>query len=729
MKLTHLVAAALAGALCTPACQSTKSTTATPSTPTTATTATEAPAAEPPAAMEASKPGRGINLAYMDTSVAPGEDFFRYVNGKWLDETEIPADRERWGSFDELRKTTDAQTLSVLEQAAASGAYGADTDQGKAATFFALAMDTATRDAQGIAPIEDRLERIRGLKTYADVIAYEKSVLPKGGSSLLGFGIGSNPKNSNAKVIYFGGGSLGLPDRDYYLDTDTASVRRREMYVGHVARMLRYAGYTAGESKLAAPRVMEVETRIAESKLDKVARRDPYKRYNPRSLAQLQTEVPAVDWATFFTDNGLAAPDTVIVGEVAYLELLAEAMPSAADAKKGMGPASAKTGRFDMQSLRDYLTWQLIDGAANSLSTEIERANWEFYSQELRGAKQQRPREETAVASVNGVLGEAVGKLYVDEYFPAEAKAKAEEMVGNLIKAYAARIQQLEWMSPVTKGEALGKLATFRVKIGYPDEWKDYSTLEVKPASKGGTYLAAREAARQWNFEKDVREANDPVDKDEWFMSPQTVNAYYNSAYNEIVFPAAIMQPPFYDYQADAAVNYGGIGAVIGHEISHGFDDKGSQYDKDGNLKSWWTDADRTAFDARTGALSAQYSKYEPLPGVKVNGDFTLGENIGDLGGINAAYDALQIHLRENGHPGLIDGMTPEQRFFVSWGTIWRTKYRDKAIENQVKTDPHSPGEYRAIGPVLNLQSFYDAFGIEPGDAGYVAPEDRVVIW
>ncbi len=686
MKLSYLVVTVLIGGLCAPGCTSTKST-----------TSPSADASEElavPSVQEtidpASVAGRGINLDYMDTSVSPGEDFFRYVNGKWLDGTEIPADRERWGSFDELRRTTDAQTLNVLAKAAASGTYGIDTDQGKAATYFALAMDTVTRDAQGIQPIQARLERIKNLKSFAEVIAYEKSVLPEGGNSLLGYGIGSNPKNSNEKVVYFGGGSLGLPDRDYYLDTDSASVARREKYVGHVARMLRYAGYTAGESKLAAPRVMEIESRIAESKLDKVARRDPYKRYNPRTIAELQAQLPAVEWTKLFTDNGMTAPDTIIVGEVAYLDLLSEAMPDKGTI--GKGTASAKTGAFDLQSLRDYLTWQLIDGTANYLTPEIETANWEFYSQELRGAKQQRARDERAVASVNSVLGEAVGKLYVDEYFPAEAKVKAEEMVGNLIKAYAARIQQLEWMSPVTKGEALGKLATFRVKIGYPNEWKDYSSLAVKPASKGGSYLAAREAARRWNFEKDVREANEPVDKDEWFMSPQTVNAYYNSSYNEIVFPAAIMQPPFYDYQADAAVNYGGIGAVIGHEISHGFDDKGSQYDKDGNLKSWWTDADRTAFDARTGALSAQYSNYEPLPGVKVNGDFTLGENIGDLGGINSAYDALQIHLAENGRPGLIDGMTPEQRFFVSWGTIWRTKYRDKAIENQVKTDPHSPG-------------------------------------
>lgn len=702
------------GGLAAAGCQSTKTTSET-NAGATATVSIPSPSSQAPAPGA----GVGINLAYMDTTVAPGEDFFRYVNGNWLDRTEIPADRERWGSFDELRKNTDAQTLSVLEAAAKSGKYPASSDQGKAATYFALAMDTARRNALGITPLRARLDKIKSLEDYGDVIAYEKEVLPEGQSALFSFGIGGNPKNSNAKVIYFGGGSLGLPDRDYYLDTDSASVKRREVYVGHVARMLRYAGYTAAESKVAAPRVMEVETRIAASKLDKVARRDPYKRYNPRTIPQLTDAYPALAWDEFFTDAGLEVPDTVIVGEVAYLDLLAEAMP--VDGSAGE--------RFTMASLRDYLAWQLIDQAANSLTTEIERANWEFYSQELRGAKQQRPREEIALGQVNRVLGEAVGRLYVDEYFPAEAKAIAEAMVDNIMKAYATRIQRLEWMSPVTKVEALNKLSTFRVKIGYPDEWRDYSTLEIKPADAGGSYYDASLAARRWNFERDVREANDPVDKDRWFMSPQTVNAYYNPSYNEIVFPAAILQPPFYDYKADAAVNYGGIGAVIGHEISHGFDDKGSQYDKDGNLKSWWTDEDRAAFDARTGKLSAQYSAYEPLPGVKVDGDFTLGENIGDLGGINAAYDGLQLHLAEHGRPGLIDGFTPEQRFFISWGTIWRTKYRDKAIENQVKTDPHSPGAYRAAGPVINLQSFYDAFGISEGDEGYVTPEERVVIW
>ncbi len=672
----------------------------------------------------------GINLAHMDLSVSPSEDFFRYVNGSWLDNTEIPADRERWGSFDELRKTTDAQTLQVLREAIASGKYDAKSDQGKAATYFALALDTVHRAKLGTQPIAPLLTQISAIDSYAEVIAYEQGVLPKGYNSLFGFGIGTNPKNSNQKVVNINGGVLGLPDRDYYLDADTASVTRRAKYVEHIARMLRYAEYSVAESAAAAQRVMELETKIAESKLDKVQRRDPYKRYNPRTVSELSAALPKVDWVIFFAQQGLDRPDTVIVSELAYLSLLGELLADRPLRRMQKNdPTEENEDGIGLAHLRDYLAWQVIDRSASYLSPEMERASWEFYSRELRGAKQERPREERALAAVNGVLGEAVGQLYVDAYFPPEAKAVAEKMVSNLRKAYATRIQGLAWMSAETKEKALEKLATFRVKIGYPNEWKDYGALKISAAENGGNYLQATLAAREWRFRDEIRKAKEPVNKDEWFMNPQTVNAYYSPSFNEIVFPAAILQPPFYDYRADPAVNYGGIGGVIGHEISHGFDDRGSQYDKDGNLKSWWTDEDRARFVERTKQLSAQYSAYEPLPGVRVNGDFTLGENIGDLGGINAAYDALQLELADSGRPGLIDGFTPEQRFFISWGTIWRGKYRDKALENQVKTDPHSPGRYRANGPVINLQSFYDAFGIAPTAQGYVAPEQRVVIW
>ena len=375
------------------------------------------------------------------------------------------------------------------------------------------------------------------------------------------------------------------------------------------------------------------------------------------------------------------------------------------------------------------MRWTLLRKSTGLLSDEIEKANWEFYSKTLQGAKKQRPRNERALQVVNGTVGEALGKLYVEKKFPAEAKAKAKAMIDNVILAYENRINNLTWMSAETKIKAVEKLHKVTIKIGYPDKWKDYSKLNVKPISEGGTYYENIKNVSRWNFDENIADLKKPVDKTTWGMSPQTVNAYYNPAYNEIVFPAAILQPPFYDYKADEAVNYGGIGAVIGHEISHGFDDSGARYNADGNLVDWWTEDDLKQFTGLGGALADEYSALEPLPGTHVDGKFTLGENIGDLGGINAAYDGLQLYLKQNGNPGLIDGYTPEQRLFISWATIWRSKMRDEAIKNQVKTDPHSPGMYRAYVPLTNLDTFYEAFDIKEGDKLYVKPENRVKIW
>ena len=376
-----------------------------------------------------------------------------------------------------------------------------------------------------------------------------------------------------------------------------------------------------------------------------------------------------------------------------------------------------------------YMRWSLLNRAASQLSTEIEKANWEFYGKTLTGAVKQRPFEERALQTVTGSVGEALGKLYVEKKFPAEAKEKAAKMIKNIFRAYENRINNLPWMSAETKVSAIAKLNKLRVKIGYPDKWKDYSALTIKSPAEGGTFFENVRNIAIWRNKENFAELTKPVDKDRWGMAPQTVNAYYNPSNNEIVFPAAILQPPFYNYQADEAVNYGGIGGVIGHEISHGFDDSGARYNADGNLVDWWTPEDLKKFGALTGALAAQYSALQPLPGTFVDGKFTLGENIGDLGGVNAAYDGLQLYLKENGNPGLIDGYTPEQRFFISWSTIWRSKMRDEALKSQVKTDPHSPGMYRAYVPLQNVDAFYDAFNIQPNDGMYIAPEKRVKIW
>ena len=503
-----------------------------------------------------------------------------------------------------------------------------------------------------------------------------------------------------------------MPDRDYYIKDDADSKEKREKYVAHITRMFQYLGDDEATAKAQAEQILAFETRLEEAKMDKVDRRDARKRYNPRSIAEVQKMVPAVNWKKFISGIGVKQLDTVIIGDLGYFNRLQEVLAD---------------GNVD--DWKAYLKWQTFNSAAGYLSTDIETANWEFYGKELNGSKAQRPREERALGALNGTVGEALGKLYVDKKFPAEAKVKAKKMIENVILAFEHRINKLDWMSPETKQKAIEKLKATKVKIAYPDKWKDYSELKINSVEEGGSYLQNSLNATAWNFKDDIQKLGKPVDKSEWYMTPQVVNAYFNPAYNEIVFPAAILQPPFYNYTADDAVNYGGIGAVIGHEISHSFDDSGSRYDKDGNLNNWWTDEDLKQFEDLGEALANQYSAIEVLPETNINGKFTLGENIGDLGGVLAAYDALQLSYKENGRPEPIDGFTPEQRFFMSWATVWRTKMRDDALKTKIKTDPHSPGMNRAVQPLLNIDAFYKAFDIKEGDKMYIAPEDRVRIW
>nr|WKN37724.1 M13 family metallopeptidase [Tunicatimonas sp. TK19036] len=654
----------------------------------------------------------GINIAYMDTTVSPNQDFYRFVNGLWLDSTEIPADRGRWGGFDELSRNTSQQTLDVLEAAIQSEAYAEDTDQGKAATFYQVAMDTVYLDDLGTEPLQPELATIEAIDSKSALQDYLAQSAPLQNSYFFGFGISADLNNSDMNASYLSPGSLGLPEREYYLKDDEESQRIQEEYRKHLSRMLQFFDMDEAQATDMAERIYEVERRMAQAQMTKEDRRNPLLRNNPTAVANLNQMAPALDWPKFLDDIGAGAVDTVIVTDVEYFKQLSDLM-----------------SQTDVQTLKDYLTWTLINESASFLTTEMDQANFDFYGKVLRGVETQRPRKERVISMANRTLGEALGKLYVDSYFPPEAKATALEMVENIREAFGERIKQLEWMSDSTKEKALHKLSTFNVKIGYPDEWKDYSDLEIAGKSDSGSYIGNMINASAWNWERDLAKIGEPVDKSEWFMSPQTVNAYYNPRYNEIVFPAAILQPPFYNYQADPAVNYGGIGAVIGHEISHGFDDGGSRYDADGNLVNWWTQEDRTRFEERTQKLINQYNAYEPLEGVNVNGQYTLGENIGDLGGINVAYDGLQKHLEEHGDPGLIDGYTQEQRFFISWATIWRTKYRDETLKNQINTDPHSPGMMRAIGPISNMTAFYDAFGISESDPLYRPDSTRVYIW
>jgi putative endopeptidase len=654
----------------------------------------------------------GINVSYMNTKISPSQDFFQYVNGTWLDKTEIPSDRTTWGSFNELIKKTDKDAMAILKDASKNPKYKSNTDQGKAVNLFNTVLDTIGRNKRGVAPLQPYLKKIDAIKNVADLQKYLVEMEPEGGNDFFGIYIGADDKNSSKNSVALGVSRLGLSDKDYYNSDDKDSKEKRAKYELHVARMMQFIGESPAKAKQSAAEILALETTLSAPRLDRVESRDSRLQYNPMTIADLQKLTPAIKWDAYFTGLGLVKLDSVIVTEPRYMKAVQTVF------------TENKVAQW-----KEYLKWTLLNRSTSQLTTDIEAANFDFYSKTLRGAIKQLPREESALSVVNRGIGEALGKLYVEKVFPAEAKTKALDMIHNVILAYKNRINNLTWMSDATKVKAIEKLNKITIKVGYPDKWKDYSALEIKSVTEGGSYFENLRNLSKWTFKEDIEKLKKPVDKTEWGMSPQTVNAYYNPSYNEIVFPAAILQSPFYNYQADEAVNYGGIGAVIGHEISHGFDDSGARYNAEGNLVDWWTADDLKQFTALGTALADQYSALEPLPGIHVDGKFTLGENIGDLGGINAAFDGLQLYLKAHGRPGLIDGFTPEQRFFISWATVWRTKSRDEAIKNQVKTDPHSPGMYRAYVPIQNVDAFYDAFGIKAGDKMYISPDKRVKIW
>ena len=653
---------------------------------------------------------RGIILANMDTLIHPSDDFYNYVNGTWMKNTEIPEDEVRWGGFNVLRKKTDQDMLSILDKALKSKTYAPETDQAKALMIYETELDTVARNNAGIQPLQPILDKIAAINTLEDFQKVMSENTAEVSQPFFGIAAFSDPNDSSMNACYITPGGLGLPDRDYYTNTDAKSIEIRQQYVDHITRMLQFLGDNETDARQQAETILAFETKLAIPRLDKVARRDFRNFNNPRSMEQVQKMVPSISWKNAFTAMGVTKKvDTVMVMQPAYMEMVEKTL------KEG-----------DIATWKTVMRWATLNDAAGMLSTEIDKANWDFYSKTLRGAKKQKSAEERALATVNNTAGEALGKLYVDEMFPPEAKKKAEDMIANVIDAFKERIQRLDWMGDTTKLKAIEKLDKFTVKIGYPDKWKDYSAMAVKPENN---YYQNMLAVKQWDFKENLDKINEPVDRTEWGMSPQTVNAYFNPFNNEIVFPAAILQPPFYDYKADEAVNYGGIGAVIGHEISHAFDDSGSRFDANGNLVNWWTEADLNQFTERVNKLAEQYDKIEVLDSVFINGKFTSGENIGDLGGLLGAYDGLQKFYKEAGRPENIDGFTGEQRFFMSWATVWRTKQREEALRTQIQTDPHSPGRYRATQPLLNIDAFYEAFNIKEGDGMYIKPEDRVRIW
>ncbi len=661
---------------------------------------------------EAEQPVNALKLENMDTTVNPGDDFFRYVNGKWVNETEIPAQYPLWGSFLELRDYNNSVLSAVVKSAAANPQYAEGSDQWKVAKFYEIGMDSTLAERSGVSPLNPLMSTIDAIETRQDV---QNAVAELGIYGVRAFyGIYGSPdrKNSKAQVAYLAQSGIGMPDRDYYLKTDTRSEEIKAKYKAFVSQMLQYAGQPAADADKAAEQIYKIEYQLAQASLDRVERRNSENTYNKMSVAELGKQVPSVDWNKFFKDSGLEPIDTIIVNQPKFM----------AEVEKIM-----KT--YPLADIKSYLKWHLINGFSSYLNNAVVQASFDFFSKELRGTQEMEPRWKRVMSATDRSLGEALGKLYVDSVFPPQAKEKALAMVENIKVAFGERIKNLDWMSDTTKQQALKKLSTFSVKIGYPDEWRSYQDLELDANMETASYAKNVMNARRFDHFDEVKKIGKPVDKSEWGMTPQTVNAYYNSVFNEIVFPAGILQPPFYNYKADEAVNYGGMGAVIGHEIGHGFDDQGSKYDADGNLKNWWTEEDRTRFDARTKMLADQYSGYEPLDSVFVNGAFTLGENIGDLGGLTMAYDGLQMHLKKHGNPGLIDGFTPEQRFFLSWASCWKLKYRDAYMRNMVLTDPHSPGQFRANGPLENMEVFYQAFNVKEGDKMWKPEESRVKIW
>ncbi|MDB5791379.1 MAG: peptidase [Massilia sp.] len=666
-----------------------------------------APQAAKPAAAVADHPISGIDTQFIDPSVRPQDDFFTHLNGKWLKATEIPADKASHGTFMQLRDDSQVHVRGIIEAAQKDPSKKAGTDVQKIGDLYASFMDEARLETLGVKPLASELQRIRTLKDKKAIPGLVAHLSKIGVGTPYGIRVGQDARASTKYATYIGQGGLGMPDRDYYLKLeDKRMADTRAKYEAHVAKVLTLAGEKNAAAQAKA--IVDFETELAKVQWTKVENRDPVKRYNKMSVAELGALTPGYDWNAALAASGVGNKlDYVIVAQPSYLT--------------GFNAVLAKT---DLATLKSYFEWHLLREYSPYLSKAFVDANFAFYGTALTGTTENRPRWKIGVSIVEGALGEATGRQYVARYFPAERKARMEELVKNVTAAYKQSIDELDWMTPATKVEAQAKLAKFVPKVGYPNKWRDYSKLAIRKDDLVGNVKRASE----FGYNRNIAKLGKPIDREEWGMTPQTVNAYYSSSMNEIVFPAAILQPPFFDMRADDAVNYGAIGAVIGHEIGHGFDDKGSQSDGDGNLRDWWTKEDRAAFQARADMLVKQYSGYSPIPGYNVNGELTLGENIGDNSGLAIAYKAYKISLKGQPAP-VIDGLTGDQRFFMGFGQVWRSKMREAQQIVQVKTDPHSPGQFRANGTVMNHPAFYEAFGVKEGDKMYLAPKDRVTIW
>ena len=643
----------------------------------------------------------GFDTSGMDRAVSPGTSFFTYANGDWIQRTQIPADKTSYGAFDVLADLSEARVHGILEAAASANAP-ADTPLGKIGAMYRAFMDEQAIEAKGAAPLKPDLDEVRAVRTRDELAAVMGKSATGFQGAIFDLGIDADSKVPTRYSVYLGQSGLGLPDRDYYLQPQFAE--KKAAYQAYIAQMLTLAGWPDAQAQ--APQVLAFETKIAQASWTRAEQRDPDKVYNPTATANLDHMAPGFAWSRYLRASDLGDVKTVV-----------------ATTNTSLPKIAAIYAATPLDTLKAWEAFNITSAAARYLSSPFVQARFDFYSKTLSGQPENKVRWKRGVAAVNGALGEAVGEIYVAKYFPPDAKAKMEALIADLKSAYRVRIQALDWMSPATKVEALKKLAAYDVQIGYPKKWKHY-TFAVSPTDLYGDV----ERGDRWDWDYHVERLHKPVDKDEWGMSPQTVNAYNNPVFNEVVFPAAILQPPFFDPNADPAINYGAIGGVIGHEMTHGFDDEGRKFDSTGSLRDWWTKDDAMRFEAKANVLGAHYTAMEPLPGLHIKGDLTMGENIADLGGLTLGYAAYHTSLNGRTAP-VIGGFTGDQRVFLGWAQVWREKLRDDALRQQVTSNEHSPPVARVNGVVQDVDAWYAAFHIKPGDPLYLAPAQRVHIW
>ncbi|MCB9059468.1 MAG: hypothetical protein H6627_12930 [Calditrichae bacterium] len=647
----------------------------------------------------------GIDQTQMDKTVKPQDDFYEYMNGTWLKTFEIPQDKSNYGSFTKLADDAEKNLLAIIKEAAQAENKEPGSNVQKVGDMYLSFMDSTRAEELGMEPIRADLEQIAALANKDDVVKHMAVLDKMSVGSVFGAFVRQDDKNTTKYIVNFYQGGLSLPDKSYYLSDNEKFTEIRGKYVEHVQKMFEMTGYKNAAEK--AKTVMEMETAIAENHWSRVENRDRNKTYNKFALVDLDKNMGTFKLAVFADESGFGSVDSVRVYQPSYFTALGKLYD-----------------KYSVEDWKTFLEWNLITAAAPYLSNDFVNEDFQFYQKVLSGVEQNRPRWKRAVSSVEGVLGEVVGKLYVERHFKPEAKERMVTLVSNLRQSFRERINTLEWMSAETKEKALAKLEKFNAKIGYPDKWKDYSALEIKADDLLGNLRRSALVEHHRQLDK----LGKPIDREEWFMTPQTVNAYYSSSMNEVVFPAAILQPPFFNMDADDAVNYGGIGAVIGHELTHGFDDQGRKSDGDGNLNDWWTDEDAKKFEERAQVMIDQYFGYNPIDTMHVNGKLTLGENIADLGGLTISYYAYKNALAGKEAP-VIDGYSGDQRFFLGWAQIWARKYRDDALRQRLQTDPHSPSEYRTNGIVSNMPEFYTAFNVSESDPMYRAEDIRVKIW